>query len=321
MRNALVVVADAHLDRDDDETASFCEFLRERVADTATLILLGDIFALWIAHPKHTLAHHHKVLAEVRALRSRGVRVLFVEGNREFGVGRWQAAQFDTVALGVTEEPWGERRWYLAHGDRLDPTDWRTRALHAVLRSDLVLGLVASLPASWGLWFGDRLERSLRQRNLRHKTSLPQQRLESYVDWLAAQQYDGGVIGHIHVAFELVVPTGKTTRRLFVLPDWRSTHSYLCIPRRGEPELLAWRGGRDRGVAVVAIDGDSQRICLTLEHSAPLTAGQAVVLHSGHGDGARPGTVIDATGSRVTVRLAPGAPVQIGDRLTTDSRT
>ncbi len=321
MRDALVVVADAHLDRDDDETASFCEFLNERASDAATLVLLGDIFALWIAHPKHTLAHHRRVLDAVRRLRANGVRVLFVEGNREFGVDRWQASEFDTVALSVTEEPWGERRWYLAHGDRLDPSDWKTRVLHAVLRSSLVLNTLATVPASWGLSFGDRLERSLRRRNLRHKTALPRKRLEDYAEWLASQHFDGGVIGHIHVAFDMRVPTDGVTRRLFVLPDWRSSHSYLRIPRRGEPELLAWRGGRDRGVAVVAIQERPKDCALTLERATELRRGQRVVLHSGHGEGTRAGTVLTSDGLHVTVQLASGAPVQIGDRLAPDSRS
>ena len=61
MREALVVVADAHLDRDDDETASFCEFLNERASDAATLGLLG----LGVAEPLPSLGG---VLSELQNL-------------------------------------------------------------------------------------------------------------------------------------------------------------------------------------------------------------------------------------------------------------
>lgn len=323
MRDSLIVIADAHLTALDADTAAFCAFLSDLPADAAELVLLGDIFALWIAHPKHTLAHHTEVLQRIASLRAAGVRVRFIEGNREFGVARWQAGWFDAVHAAegepIVDLDWGGRRWSMAHGDRLDPDDWRTRLLHRLLRAGPTLQAVAALPAGWGMWFGRWLERSLRHRNLRYKTALPTTRLQRHARQLAERGAAAGVIGHIHVAHDVQLDAQGRSVRLLILPDWRSTHEYLRIDAGGGARFEIWRGAsgvvRRGGFAVVAIEGLDPELTLTLEAELPAGALASGSLASGHGGGARTMQLLARQGRRITVRLGAGAPVQIGDRV------
>lgn len=312
----LVLVADVHLGAGDPELPAFCAFLRERAADTAELVLLGDIFSLWLGAPKYCGPQHHAVLDACRVLRRAGLRVVFVEGNREFLASCWEGDAFDLVAADTAAEPWGGRRWYLAHGDLLNREDTRAAAFRRVVRSAPVAALARALPARAGLALARRIESGLRHRNLRHKTSIPERRFAGYAGWFAERGFDAGAIGHVHVELSLAFEGG---RALYVLPDWRSTHRYLRIPRTGAPEFRAFGAPRPIPPAIVEVREAGDRAELTLDRATDAAPGAALAVTSGHGPEARLGALVarDAEDARrVVVRLEDGAPLQVGDRVT-----
>lgn len=315
----LVVVADVHIGKDDPELADFCAFITARAHDTSLFVLLGDIFSLWLGGPQYTLPQHHAVLEACRTLRRAGVRVVFVEGNREFAVRRWEGDAFDEVGLELAEEAWAGRRWYFAHGDLLNRDDRLAAAFRRVVRSRAVLGTVGALPGPAGLAFARRVERALRHRNLRHKTSIPAERFARYAEWFAGRGFDAGVIGHVHVELRLDLPSPDGRgRALYVLPDWRTTRRYLRIPRAGEPRFEAWGGTRTIPPAVIEVRGSDRDLSLLLDRAADVAPGGTARVSSGHGDADREGRVLAVDGldpRRVVVRLEPGPPVQVGDRV------
>lgn len=320
MSGDLVLVADVHIGRDDPDLEPFCEFLRERAEDSAVVVLLGDIFSLWLGREKFTEAHHRRVLEACEELRARGVRVVFVEGNREFAVKGWKGRAFDEVDESVGAEPWAGRRWYLAHGDLLNREDRVNRIFRGIVRSGLVLGLFNLLPSSIGLRLAARIERTLRSRNLRHKTSLPVRRLELYADWFAARGFDAGVIGHIHVERRVLLEEGEEgSRELFVLPDWRTARRYLRVPIEGEPRFEAWGPPRPDPPAVIRARESVESVELLLDRDASFAEGAPIALSGGHGPEVRRGRVLQVGWEddhpRVLLRLETGPPVQVGDRL------
>jgi UDP-2,3-diacylglucosamine hydrolase len=315
----LVVVADVHLGRDDPDLDAFVAFLRARADDTAVLVLLGDVFSLWLGREKFTEAHHHAVLDACVDLRARGVRVVFIEGNREYAVGGWEGRAFDSVAESLAEEPWAGRRWYLAHGDLLNREDRVNAAFRAIVRSSVVLGVFGMLPASVGMRAAAWLERTLRHRNLRHKTSLPDERLAAYATWFAARGFDAGVIGHVHVERRVDLPVDNgTPRSLWVLPDWRTARRYLRVPRVGEPRFEAWGPPRPDPPAVIDVDESDERVRVVLARRAEASVGELAAISSGHGPEVRRGRVTacePGASPCLTLALEPGPPVQVGDRV------
>ena len=57
----LVLVADAHLTRDDPEIEIFIAFLAGVRSQCGTLAILGDLFNIWLGDEKFHLPHHAKV--------------------------------------------------------------------------------------------------------------------------------------------------------------------------------------------------------------------------------------------------------------------
>lgn len=316
----LVVAADVHLGPDDPEVERFCGFLSEMGEQAASVVLLGDIFSLWMGAPRYTGAQHQAVMDACRMLRRSGVEVVFVEGNREYDVRGWEGDAFDVVDELWTACDWAGQRWRLAHGDLIDPGDVSNRVFRRVVRSRIVLGAVRRLPARWGLRLGHDIERALRHRNLHRKTSIREERLAAYGAWLRQGGFAAGVIGHIHVELSrsFSAEDGRKTQ-LYVLPDWRTTHRYLRVTPSGEARYESWRLAPDPGFAIIATQEAGGRARLRLERGSPLGPGTHVAVHGGHGPDVRSGRVVRCEESGglpiVVVDLDPGPPVQVGDRL------
>jgi UDP-2,3-diacylglucosamine hydrolase len=236
----LVVVADAHLTQDDPELAPFLDFLAEVGPRASTLVLLGDVFNIWFGEPKFALRHHHRVLEALADLRRRGVRLVYVEGNRDFHLRRALLGRpFHEVSEDFLVEEHGPWRIGITHGDAVNLEDRQYRAWKAFSKSAPVYGAFTLLPASWGIRLGESLERRLSGTNLRHKTRFPEEQCLRY----AGRVFDRGchalVLGHFHE--ERHLPCGERNGRpagVWVLPAWRGTHRYLAFEGAAAPRFV-----------------------------------------------------------------------------------
>ncbi|NBX18030.1 MAG: hypothetical protein EBR09_11755 [Proteobacteria bacterium] len=84
----LIVASDVHMRTPDDpQTQNFMQLLRHTGSSVKcdTLVLLGDIFDFINARQSFYFEHWKSVFLELASLRERGVRVVFAEGNHDFG--------------------------------------------------------------------------------------------------------------------------------------------------------------------------------------------------------------------------------------------
>ena len=170
----LVFVADSHLEGGDDaEIARFVRFLEARRRDTAVLYLVGDIFKIWLGSDKFTMNHQRRVVTMLESLRQAGVRLVMVEGNREFFLGRFEGTAFDRVESQVATEVFAGLRFHVSHGDLLNTRDWPYRVFRLVTKSRPVWWMFNLLPGGAGVRIANRLESRLKSVNLRHKRHFP----------------------------------------------------------------------------------------------------------------------------------------------------
>jgi len=222
---ALVFVGDVHLDRDDPAVGRFLGFLDRLPALASRLVLMGDLFNLWIGRRDLEQPHHRVVAAALEQLRGRGVAACYVEGNRDYRIaGCYTGSAFDEVAATRLVERQGEHRIVAVHGDLANPADLQYRAWRALSRSGLFWALFNAIPRNRRARVASSLERRMRSSNLAYKRRFPETAVRSYAGDLFASGCDAVVMGHFHEERTLEFPEG---RRAYVLPLWSESTRHL----------------------------------------------------------------------------------------------
>lgn len=211
-------IGDSHLLAGDETVDRFLLFLDTAPARFDRLVLVGDIFDLWLARPHLHEEHHRRVLAALAEARDAGLAVDYVVGNRDFGVERLPATAFARVATVWLAEPGERPAWLAEHGDLINEDDRQYRAWRSFARSRPVLGSFLRLPGRLGVPLSQWLERRMRTSNLAYKRAFPEahavQRAERLFERSGARYL---VLGHFHQ--ELRFPAGDG--EVLVLPSWK----------------------------------------------------------------------------------------------------
>jgi UDP-2,3-diacylglucosamine hydrolase len=213
-------VGDAHLLAADTATTdAFVAFIAGAPARFERLVLVGDIFDLWLARPHLFEAHHAAVLDALAAARREGLGVDYAVGNRDFGVESLRDAPFDRVASEVLEGPGSAPPpWLAEHGDLVNEADRPYRAWRRLARSAPVLGSYLRLPAVLAVPLSRALERRMRTTNLAYKRAFPAALAVEHARRLfAATGARYLVLGHFHQELRLAAEPGE----VLVLPDWK----------------------------------------------------------------------------------------------------
>lgn len=246
----VLVVADVHLSPEDpDSQACFFGFLEREVADSklGTIVFLGDLFDLWLGPPHLQEQHHRELAGRLAAMRERGLRLAYIEGNRDLFVARYHRDLFHRATEGSLLLRRGGRLFSLVHGDRLNRIDYNYRAWNMMVRNPAAHLLLRLLPRGWTLRAAAGLERRLRRTNRRFRTYFPHAQCERYAREQFRRGCDVVLIGHFHRRLHVDYPdldgNGSTVHggEVYVVPDWLS-------------HQVAFRIGGDGVVRSVGLD-------------------------------------------------------------------
>jgi UDP-2,3-diacylglucosamine hydrolase len=225
---SVAVIADAHLGGPGGDAAPLVAQLDELPARGAErLVLLGDLFQGWVGFRRFETAEVRAVTAALRRLRAAGLRVDYVEGNRDFFLaGGPYADAFDSIGREVAFTAGGER-FLAVHGDGLDARDWKYRFWRRASKSWLSRLVVGRTPRRLAARLVESTERSLSRTNAEHKRHIPEQVLRDYGRRRLAEGYRAILLGHFHEAHRWPVDGGEvrlleawyTSRRVEWLPE------------------------------------------------------------------------------------------------------
>ena len=145
---SVAILADAHLDGPGGDAGPLIEQLRGLpAAGCERLLLMGDLFQAWVGFPQFEPPGLAELLAALAELRARGIRVDYLEGNRDFFVaGSTYAASFDSVGDEIAFTCGGVR-YFAVHGDGLDDNDVQYRLWRRATKSLPVRLAMRYLPA------------------------------------------------------------------------------------------------------------------------------------------------------------------------------
>ena len=218
---SVIAVSDLHIEGPQDPLyGSLLELLRTRVADGDTLVLVGDVFDLFVGHQPVFLEKYHDFIAELNAAAARGAEIHYIEGNHDFllrqafvapGAGKGSIIVHPREVAFTVQD----RKFFFAHGDLVDRTDYGYRALRLFFRSPLIRAFVAFAPGNWVDSFGRASSHQSRKRAPRAPDALPLDRrarlrklYRSYAAEKLGQGFDFVVMGHCHDLDEMTFQIG-----------------------------------------------------------------------------------------------------------------
>lgn len=229
---AVAFIGDVHLDVGDPEVGPFLSFLQHLSHDVSRIVLLGDLFNLWIGSRDLEQPHQAAVTELLAELRGRGVVVRYLEGNRDYRVGAcYRGSALDDVSSGGLEEVVGGKRVFAVHGDLANAADRQYRLWRRVSRSRPAWWLFRSIPPARRRRLVDDLEGRMRRTNVAFKRTFPEAAVREYTAQYFRAGYDAVVLGHFHIEKELDSGTGG---RILVLPEWKGSRRHLEAPPGGE---------------------------------------------------------------------------------------
>ncbi len=231
----VVFIGDVHLDEGDPQLKDFLSFLDGLPEIAGTVVLMGDLFEVWIGRPELEQSHHRAVADKLGDLRRRGVRVLYLEGNRDYRVGlRYVGTALDEATDQGIEERVGGHRLFAIHGDMVNPRDHQYRRWRRVSRSKLVWGLFNLMPSRLRLRLSDHLVHRFSRTNMEFRMEFPAAEVDAYAAEFFRQGYDTVVLGHFHVEKDLQLTSPDPPGRILVLPEWKGSRRHLVARRDGE---------------------------------------------------------------------------------------
>jgi len=206
----IALLADAHLGGPGGGAAPLVAQLEALEGQGAErLVLLGDLFQAWVGLPSFESPEVTAVVAALRNLRRRGLRIDYVEGNRDFFLrGGPYADAFDAITLEVGFETGGTR--YLAvHGDGLNDRDWKYRFWRRLSKSGPVEWGVRRIPRRLARRLVAATEERLSQTNFKHRAELPEAAIRAYAERRLAEGHDVLLLGHFHEPRTFAVRGGE----------------------------------------------------------------------------------------------------------------
>jgi UDP-2,3-diacylglucosamine pyrophosphatase LpxH len=223
----IALVADSHLSGPGGPSGPLLEQLAALPGQgCGRLILMGDIFQAWIGSPRFETAETVKVVDALRDLRRRGIRIDYVEGNRDFFLkDSVYADAFDGVVLETSFEVDGVR--YLAvHGDGLNDKDWKYRFWRWLSKSAPVRFLVFHIPHRLAHRMVHSTERRLSQTNFKHRAVLPEEAIRRFAERRLAEGHDVLLLGHFHEPRTWTVKGGEVR----LLDAWFRSRQVEWLP-------------------------------------------------------------------------------------------
>lgn len=203
------ILGDAHLAPDaPDRVRAFTDFVRRAAEEAADLLVMGDLFRVWMGPPRFHGAFEREVLALFSRAREAGGKVTFVVGNRDLLLPA-PGLPFDHQVMGEELISFAGRRLYVAHGDGLDPQDRAYRRLRSVLRHPWTRTASSLVPGALGRGLAAFGETVARNRNQYFKTGAwPEAPLRALGQRARAAGAEAALLGHFHrhVVVEAAVP-------------------------------------------------------------------------------------------------------------------
>lgn len=235
------ILADLHLGQRRGDGEAFAETIASmRERGVGEVVLLGDTFKALVGFSRFWDEGIRAGLGQLAALRKAGVRVVMVEGNRDFFLDAEELAPFCDRSGLVHSFVAGTRRFLCEHGDTINRKDHFYLFWRSISKSRIARVWARLLPRRVAQRIVHSTEAQLAQTNFRHRKVLPQNLLEAAARSHFASGVDVVVWGHFHRAWTFA----EGDREALILPAWLGSGAVAWVDAGGQVTIEAQKAGQ-----------------------------------------------------------------------------
>jgi UDP-2,3-diacylglucosamine hydrolase len=237
-------IADAHLSEPASEPYEALRSILARYSTTLDcLVLLGDLFQIWLGDNRILASKHEPLLKTLFELRSQGKQIHYLKGNHDFLLGQvftesLRAEIYDEEAI----FEWDGYRFLASHGEHLDPTDYGYRILRKVLRSRWTETLIRVAGDQQALRVGMRVAAAGKATPNEARLQNTQRQHLAYAESRLREGFHAVILAHTHrVQWHPLAIAGR--QAIYVNPgSWIEDRTYLWYSR-GSLQLRRFSAG------------------------------------------------------------------------------
>jgi UDP-2,3-diacylglucosamine hydrolase len=210
-------------------------WLEEIKEDVGEIFLMGDVFDFWYEYKSVVPKGYVRLLGKLAELTDSGIPVHLFKGNHDI----WAFDYLENeININLHRKPkvfeFGEKSFYLAHGDGLGPGDNGYKFLKKVFENRfnqwLFRWLHPDLGAGMALYFSkrSRIANVIKEGKKEEGGNIEEEMLYHYVQSLidAGAEHDYYIFGHRHLPTDHLV---KENVRMIILGDWITNFSYAVF--------------------------------------------------------------------------------------------
>lgn len=225
------VLADLHLGQGTGDFQRF-EALTRWLAEQAPteIIFVGDVFRALVGFPRFWTQEIRRALEALAALRERGIRVIWVEGNRDFFLEHRAMDPYRDRWVMAYGFACGGRRFLVEHGDLINRQDRLYRFWRRISKSRLTFWGAQLLPRPLALALMSNTERTLAQTNFTYRRGLPEEELRRAARDHFAAGVDVVLWGHFHKPWSF----REGGKEAHVVPGWIDEGTVWVVDENGQ---------------------------------------------------------------------------------------
>jgi UDP-2,3-diacylglucosamine hydrolase len=225
-----LIIADAHVGQGVDDAGAMGSLVHRAAASgVEEVIYLGDAFQYLIGMKKFWTTALREVLDSWREVRRRGVRIVVIEGNRDFFLDEPELAAEVDWGGRVYEFASGDRRFRLDHGDLVNRRDFQYRFWSTVSKSAIARIWARLLPQSLAVAIVRHMEAHLATTNRKFRYTKPIEDLRRSAASAWADGIDVLFWGHFHTHWEC----RDGDHLAMIIPAWLETRSSVLVHADG----------------------------------------------------------------------------------------
>lgn len=221
-----LIIADSHVGQGTDDAAAMSLLVRRAAGEgVGEVIYLGDAFQYLIGMSKFWTSSLREVMGSWREVRRSGVRIVVIEGNRDFFLDEpelaaeidWSGRRYEFAA--------GDRQFLVDHGDLVNRRDLQYRFWSTISKSAVARIWARLLPRSLAVAIVRHMEGHLAKTNRKFRYTKPIEDLRRSASSAWADGIDVLFWGHFHTHWEC----REGDRLGMIIPSWLETRTGVLV--------------------------------------------------------------------------------------------